>query len=142
MALKFSTNAIARASAAHPWRTIAVWGLALVVSGVLIGALLPSAMTTESTFSNMPEARKGQQLIEDRLRGQEQDSEAVVIRSTTLTSDAPAFQAFVGDILTKVRALGPEIVAASTSAYESHNPALISDDGRTALIPITLAGSM
>src|SRR6266853_6845432 len=125
MALKFSTKTIARASADHPWRTIGIWGLVLVVSGVLIGVLLPSAMTTQSTFSNMPEARRGQKLIEDRLRGPEKDTEAVVVRSSSLTADQPAFQAFVQDLETQIKSLGPDYIAASTTAFESHNPALV-----------------
>src|SRR2546430_2728453 len=122
MALKFSTKTIARASAVHPWRTIAILGFALVLCGGLVGVLLPSAMTTQSTFSNMPEARKGQKLIKDRLRGPEKDTEAVVVRSASLTADDAAFQAYVQGLESQIAALGPEYVAGLTTAFESHNP--------------------
>src|SRR6266542_3650200 len=135
MALKFSTKTIARASANHPWRTNGVWGLVLVLSGILIGVLLPSAMTPPSTFSNMPEARRGQKLIEDRLRGPEKDTEAVVVRSASFTADQPAFQDFVQSLETQIAALGPAYIAGATTAFESHNPALISADGHTTIIP-------
>ena len=42
-----STQAIALASARHPWRAIVVWVITVVIAFGAVGALLGDALTTE-----------------------------------------------------------------------------------------------
>ncbi|HYI15260.1 MAG TPA: hypothetical protein VEX37_07715, partial [Thermomicrobiales bacterium] len=84
----FSTAGVAKASARRPWRTLGAWLLLIVVMVVLSGSL-PSPLTSEDDFTNNPDAVKGADLIEDRLRGTDPLSETVIVTSDTLTVDDP-----------------------------------------------------
>ena len=59
-----STESLARRSARHPWPTIGVWVLTLVVAIVLMVSLLAAALTTRFDFINTPESQRGIDLIE------------------------------------------------------------------------------
>src|SRR5437867_1346664 len=110
MKFKLSPKGLAETSARHPWRTVGAWGAMLALSVVLIVVLLPSAMTTQSGFSNTPESRAGLKAKEDRLTGPTKDIEAVVIRSSSLTAKDEAFRGFVQGIESQIMALGPGII--------------------------------
>jgi uncharacterized membrane protein YdfJ with MMPL/SSD domain len=56
MRSRLSTAALARGSAAHPWRIIAAWIAALVAAGVMIVAFLGDALTSETDVTNTPES--------------------------------------------------------------------------------------
>ena len=60
MALDLSTEALARASAKHPWRTVAVWAVALAVAVRVIITLLGDARTTDDYFTNDPESDRAE----------------------------------------------------------------------------------
>ena len=53
-----SPEALARASARHPRRTLALWGVALVASIGIIGALLGDSLTTEGRVTSNPESER------------------------------------------------------------------------------------
>ncbi len=50
------TGRLARACAGRPWRTLAIWGVVLVLSIGAIGGLLGDALTTDSEMTNDPES--------------------------------------------------------------------------------------
>ena len=142
MALGLSTTGLTRASANHPWRTIGIWAVVLVASFMLVGALLSDALTTEARLTNMPDSRRGQELLEDRLRGPFKANEAIVITSDTLTVDSEAFKAYVQGISSEVTGLGPEVIERSTNFYETNDPTMVSADRRSTLIPLVMAGDI
>ena len=89
------TRTLARACAAHPWRTIGVWLLAIVIGAVCAAAGL-GGLTTEGELTNNPDSVKAKDLIEQRLPDRRTETELVVVRSNRFTVDQTAFRAEVG----------------------------------------------
>jgi uncharacterized membrane protein YdfJ with MMPL/SSD domain len=56
--MRTPTQALARSSARHPWRTIGAWVVASLLAVVAIGALLGGALTSEGTVTNNPESER------------------------------------------------------------------------------------
>ncbi len=135
-----STRRLAHASATHPWRAVGVWVALLVVAIVLIGTLLESALTTEFDFTNNPDSKRGDTLLEERLRGPRALTEIILVRSETLTVDSAAFQEKVNEVFGRVDDLGPGITQGGTNFYLSGDPSLVSEDGRTTILPFTMTG--
>ncbi|HEU0073991.1 MAG TPA: MMPL family transporter [Dehalococcoidia bacterium] len=138
----FSPQNLATASARHPWRMVGLWLVGFIVSFVVIGSFLEDALTTDARVTNNPDSAVGEQLLEDRLRGEFRTNEAVIVQSADLTVDDAAFQAKVEAIQVQIRALGPEIIQDSTNFYETEAPAMVSQDRHAALITITMAGAI
>jgi putative drug exporter of the RND superfamily len=134
--MKLNPESIARASSRHPWSTVGLWIVAIAVAGLLASNLLADALTTDVNFTDRPESVQAQSLLEE-VRGEEQFSEFVIVQSESVTATDPAFQAFVGELVTAVRGLGADKVSAVGSYLEMSGP--VSADGRTALIVVTLA---
>jgi len=140
----FSTAGIARTTARRPWRTLGAWVLIIVAMVVLSGSL-SNPLTSEDDFTNNPEAVKGADLIEDRLRGSDPLTETVIITSDSTTVDDPAFQQVVADTTAALRNM-PDVVASADNYYESlaadvpGAEGLVSEDRLTTIIPVTLAG--
>ena len=80
----------ARRSAAHPWRVVAAWAVALVVSFAIIATLLAGALTTQQGFVSNPESKQAATGIEQRQGTKERIVETVVIQPAS-----PAAQAAV-----------------------------------------------
>lgn len=128
---------LARASALHPWRVFAAW-LVVITAAVMLSGQLADVLTNEATFTTEPESVKADKLLEDRLRGPRPVTDTVVVTSTSLTVDDPAFRSLVEQTTADLRAV--EGIASVTNGFEQ--PAgLISDDGHTLLIPVTFAGT-
>src|SRR4051812_31668698 len=99
------TERLARASAARPRRVLALWGAALVLSIVVIATLLPSALTSSSTFTRDIESKRADDLLAERLPAEQATVETLVLRSDSRTADDPAFRAAVADLSSQVAAL-------------------------------------
>ncbi len=69
MRLGLSSEALARSSATHPWRTIAVWVVLIVAAMAMNATFLADSLTTEFHFTNNPDSERADKLLEDRLRG-------------------------------------------------------------------------
>jgi len=138
----FSPDSLARMSARHPWRTIGLWVVGLVVAFVVTGAFLSDALTNEATATNDPESIRAEKLLEERLRGPAPNSEAIIVQSENRTVDDPAFRSLVEGIREDVAALGPDVIVNITSFYQSNEPGLVSEDRKSTLIPFTLAGDV
>ena len=108
------TERLARMSALHPWRTIGIWSLLIVLAVLAVGSLLGSGLTSEMKFrAAKPDSLVGQELLERRLTGPRQVTDFVIVRSRTATVDDPAFRIYVTDLAHTIRGLGPSVVGGS-----------------------------
>ena len=131
-----SPKALARSSAAHPRRVIGLWIGAFIVAMFVIATLLSGVLSPQQSFVNTPESQRAANQIEAITGSADSTVEQVVLQTAngTFADAGPRAQA---DTLTaELQALGPAVVARVTS------PPLISKDGATAVVPITMAGSL
>ena len=137
--LNLSTEGIARASGRRPWITVGAWLTVLVAAMVLTGTLLGDALTTESTLTNNPESVRANDLLHERL-GESNNTvdEMVIVRSTTLTVDDPAYRSYVEELYGDLAALGDQVIAGGTHYYVTGDESLVSADRRTTLVPLTM----
>ncbi|MDQ5821679.1 MAG: MMPL family transporter [Actinomycetota bacterium] len=126
-----STESLARASAAHPKRTIAAWVVALLLSFVLIGALLGDALTSEGDVTTQTQSKRADEAIFRSFPPQPSPSEIVVVRSDRYEVDDPAFAAKVQELATKGRELG--VVGEAQISDE-----LVSEDRHARMVPLIL----
>ena len=92
------TRTLARASAVHPWRTLALSGASVVAAVAIIASFLLSALTTEGEMTNDRESYRGYDLIQEHFPFDPAEivNEVVIVRSTSVTVDDPAFEEHVG----------------------------------------------
>ena len=152
--MRINPESLARASSRHPGRTVAVWLLILVAGITSAAILLGPALTTEFDFTNVPEAKRAQQLLEER-----QLEEDIVTETFVVTTDAdggiqdPAFAEQVNGLLDDLSALGPEVIATVPEAFPLSEEAaadpraaalgpIPSDDGTAVLFTAVLAGDV
>jgi uncharacterized membrane protein YdfJ with MMPL/SSD domain len=87
------TRRLATTAARHPWRTIAAWLAAVVVSFGLIVFFLGDALTGEAEQLNNPESQQAYDLMGERLPpSPEFTTDVVLVRSDSVAVDEPAFQ--------------------------------------------------
>ena len=134
------TARIARFSARHRWYIIAAWAV-LVAGAAVLAFDIRDVLTTSDRLDPNTESERARALIEERIRGPEPPREFVLLRADERTVDDPAFATLAGRLLAEVRALDGTVIAAA-SYHESANEMLVSADRRTALIPVTLAGTV
>ncbi len=127
------TGRITRAAALHPWRTIGAWVVLVVVAFGAAGAMSSSSDTATAGT----EATTAKDLIKERLRGQTQPEEFIIVESETTTIDEAAFARSVDSLIGDLRAL-PEVD--SVASYRDGGEGLVSEDGHTALVTATLTG--
>ena len=137
-----STEGLAAASARRPWLIIGIWVALLVASIGVTAALLADGLTTDMDFTSNPESKKGQTLLEDKLRGPEKDNEIVIVRSADRTVDDPEFRAAVEDVYARISALGPEVISSGATYYQTGDASLVSADKHTSIIPFVMAGEV
>ena len=129
---RISTENLARASAAHPWRTILIWVAAIVVGLFLIATLLDSATSVEERFTNAPDSQVARDLIEERIRPTHAE-EIAMFRSQMLTVDNAAFRSAVEEFTGRTRELGSEVLNTENGAlqitnyYETGDEAFVSE---------------
>ncbi len=137
------TERLARTSALHPWRTIAVWAALIVLAVLAVGSLLGSGLTSESKFrAGEPGSVTADRLIEERLSGPHKVTDFVIVRSTDLTVNDAAFKSYVQDVTSKIDALGTDVVQATSTYYATNDPGLVSKDKHATLIPVVMAGTV
>ena len=142
MAVSLSTEALARASAHRPWRTVGLWTAAVAVGAVLAFMFVGSATTGETGFITDPESIVARNLLEDRLRGPQPINELLIVSSDNVTVDDPAFKERVESLMAKVNSLGSEIVSSAFSYYDFPDDRLVSADRATTIIPIVMTGKL
>ena len=136
-----STESLAIASATHAWRTVGIWTAVLVVALVLIATLLADGLTTEFTYSNNPDSKIGEALLEERLRGPRRVNEVVIVQSAERVVDDPVFERKVRELFEEIIGLGPDVVQGGVNYYMIPDRAMVADDGHTTIISLVMAGS-
>ena len=152
--MRVNPETLARASSRHPGRTVAIWLMILVAGIVSAATLLGPALTTGFDFTNTPEAKQAQQILEERQLQQNIVTETFVLASDVsgATQD-PAFAERVNAVLSGLKALGPEVVATVPAAYPlpvsaASDPQaaalgpIPSQDGKAVLFTAILAGDV
>src|SRR6266545_7645042 len=142
MGSRLRPEALARAASRHPWRTLALWAVLIVAAVAASSALLDDALTTDGNFTNRPDSVRARDLVEQRLRGPERDTELVVVRSASRSVDDPAFRARVLELQGDIAGLGTGVVQRVGSVYQLEDPSLVSRDRHATLLPVVMAGSV
>ena len=140
--MRLSTTALARGSARRPWLTLALWAAALAAIVAVIVLVLPGTLTAQYSFLGDPDSQRGRDLLQQRMNMPQKANEIVIVRSTQATASDPAFRAAVLSLQNDIAALGPTVVDGAVSAYRGGDKTLISADGRTAIIPVVMAGDL
>src|SRR5512132_1794936 len=125
--MKINPETLARASSRHPWRTVGIWAVILVLGFGASGALLSSGLTTDFNFTNNPEAIRAQNLLEQKGLEQNVSPETFVLVGGQGATSDPAFAAKVNAALSDLRGLDHSVVLKVPSAYplppqEASNP--------------------
>src|SRR5215207_8101614 len=139
--MSFSTSDIAEVCARHPWRTIGFW-VALIVVGVFLASGLDGVLSNDDDFTNTPDSKRADILIDQRF-GNEPPTETIVVTSSTLTVDDPLFRQTVEQ--TTADLLGLDAVVASAANYyqatasgDPNAAGMVSADRHSAVIPVVL----
>jgi RND superfamily putative drug exporter len=139
-----STGRIARASARHPWKTLGFWLILLVLGGFLASGI-GDVLNNDEDFTNNPDSKIADHLIDDRMP-KENDSETVVVRSTTLTVDDAAFKQAVEQTVADLKGM-TDVVASASSYYDAlaagspDAESMVSADRHATVIPVGLNGT-
>jgi RND superfamily putative drug exporter len=150
MARNFSTTALTRLSAHHPWRTIIAWGVTLVLAVGIMG-LIGMRTTTDFEFVTQPESLAGFDVLEQAgLVETEETGETVIVRAEGMSVSDPVFREQVEEIVATLRGMDGVVIPETVLNYydmlsepsmEGFANDLVSADRSTLLIPLTLAGT-
>ena len=130
------TQRLARHAALHPKRMLALWGGVFVLSVVLIGALLPSALTTDAEITSKPESTQGYEAMRGRMPPPEHlVNEVVLFRAPgrDVTTDS-SVRAAVEELAAALRATGRTQDVATY--YDGGDESLLSPDRDSTLLTI------
>ena len=98
--MKLNPETLARASSRHPGRTVLIWFLILVAGVASAATLLGPALTTDFDFTNNPEAKRAQSILEDRELAEDIVTETFVVAGENAGAiEDPAFVERVNGLL-------------------------------------------
>ncbi len=151
--MKLNPESLARASSRHPWRTIVIWLAVLVSGGMAAGALLGPALTTDFNFTNTPEAKRADLILQEKLTGPDRATETFILASESGSVQDPAFLERVNRVLQDIAALGPGAVEAVPPRFPpapetAADPLLSalgpfpSQEGNAVLFTVVMAGDV
>ena len=140
--MRLSPTSLARGAARRPWLTVTMWIVGLLVAATVIVLVLPGTLTAQYTFLGNPDSKRGLDLLQQRMHLPQKANEVVIVRSGGTTTASPAFRAYVLGLQRQIAALGPGVVDSVASAWRGGGKTLISADGRTAILPIQMAGDL
>jgi len=126
------TGRIARASAARPWLTIGVWALALVAAVVMAGGL-GDALTQDDKNLITTESDTAHALSEELRGDTTQDTELIVIKSTSAVFGDTTFDDAIATAVTTAQDV-PGVESAVAPTPEGG----VSADGHSAIVTVTL----
>lgn len=138
MAISISPERLARFSTRRPWVVVGIW-IVLLLVGMASAATIGDVLTTSVENYQDTESRTAGDLLSANLYGELPGRETIVVRSEARTVDDPAFQQVASGLVAQLRGLDGDVLTV-VSYYETPAPGLVSKDGRTLLIPVTLAG--
>jgi putative drug exporter of the RND superfamily len=147
--MKISPETLARASSRHPWRTVAVWAVILVLGFGASGVLLSDALTTDFDFTNNPEAIQAQKILEQKQLQQDISPETFVLVGAEGATSDPQFAAKVNAALNDLRGLDTTVVLQVPKQYplspeDAQDPRVAalgpfdSEDGTAVLFSVVL----
>jgi uncharacterized membrane protein YdfJ with MMPL/SSD domain len=135
--MKRSTNVAARMGrwSAHHRKTAIFGWLAFVVAAVVLGGALGTKQLTDN--DTLPgESGRAARMLDDGFK--QPAGETVLVQSSRLTADSPAFRAAVADVVRRVSAIG--VVSNVQSPYAAGNRGQISTDGHSATVSLDIRG--
>ncbi len=135
--MNVNPESIARASSRRPWVVIGAWIGLLIAAFALTALFLVDNLTTDFDFTDQPEAKRAELLLEERLRGPATFSELIVVSSGPGTAADADFQGYVGALTVAVSGLGADIVQAVIPVGQSGAP-IVSADGGDQLLTVVL----
>ncbi len=148
-----STSAISASSARHPWRTIGVWLILLVLGLTSTGLFLSDGLTTAVRMLNNPESVQGATLLDERMGDSTPLTETIVLTSDSLTVDDPQFKQVADQVFAELASLDTLVdqdptktinyylaAAFPNPAVQAQAEALVSEDRSALLIPVALLG--
>src|SRR5262245_34755129 len=101
------TGRLARAASWHPWRTLACWGAAVVLSVGAVAGLLGDTLTTDARMTNDPESYRAYDLEAAHFPPTtDYVNELVVVRSSEHTVGQPVFRAKVAALAAALEQTG------------------------------------
>jgi putative drug exporter of the RND superfamily len=115
--MRINPESLAKASSRHPWRTVSIWVVVLVAGIVSASTLLGPALTTDIDFTNSPEAKRAQQILEDRNLAEDVITETFVVAGQPGAVEDPAFVERVNGFIADLDDLGPEVFATLPSGF-------------------------
>ena len=98
------TERLARRTAAHPRRTLAIWGVVVLGALVLVATSL-HGLTSNAKVTGHPASAQAEQLAMQAFPGP-QVTDVVVVRSDAHTVADRAYRAYVTGLIAKIRATG------------------------------------
>jgi RND superfamily putative drug exporter len=134
---RFGPEGLAQFATRRPRRVLAIWAGVVVVSLGLIGGLLGTSLTSDSSLTNHPESTQAQELIDARLSHQDAVDEVIVARSDSAVASDPAFAARIRALTAEVRGSGA--VEKVSSYLDPGGKMLVSADRHATVLPVVLA---
>ena len=122
------TERLASAAARHPGRTVAVWVAAVFVAVALSALFLGDALTGEAEQLNNPESEQAYSLLAERIPPTgtpEFTTDVVLVRSDSVTTDQPAFQQKLDELVDRLRSIPGVLSVADEPAAQNQRAALI-----------------
>jgi len=133
------TGRLARASSRRPWRTLALWGVAIVLAVGAIGALLGDTLTTDAEMTNDPESYRGYDLLNAHFPpSTDYVNELVVVYSRLLPVGDPAFRAKVESLAQSIEAT--RVVQPVRTFYSTGDRQLVSPDSHATILLVGMLG--
>ncbi len=115
--MRIDPESLAKASRRHPWRGVAIWVVFLVAGATSAATLLGPALTTDFNFTNVPEAKRAMQILEDENLAEDTVSETFVVAGEPGAIEDPAFVERVNGFIAELEGLSPEVFAALPPAF-------------------------
>jgi uncharacterized membrane protein YdfJ with MMPL/SSD domain len=137
--LKRSNNIAARMgrwSASH-WKTAVFAWLAFVVAAFMIGGKV-GTKSIKQEDTNVGQSHKADRILKAGFPQVDPQTELVLIQSTKLSVDAPAFRATVNEVVDAVK--GNPDIKHLKSPLDPANPDLVSRDRSTAMVTFDMKG--
>jgi hypothetical protein len=137
--MKLNPETIAGATSRHPWRTLGVWLVVIVMMGWLSAALLGDVLSDDVAFTNNPESARALEAVEANFGGAQTFTEFVVVSSERTWDEG--YASFVQELKAAVEALGPGVVAAPVTSYgdaDAMQQMLFTPDGHGVLVVLQI----
>src|SRR5215510_8473899 len=131
-----ATQRMAMACARRPWRTVAAWGVILLLAFASIALLLGSALTPEGRITSKPDSIKGQDLLDNRFSDRDEVTDYVVVVADNGNAQDPQVKSIVASLSDEIA--GDEAVRDVGNPYAQNASGLISQNGDAVLIPISM----